>query len=139
MKRIIIISLVTGFFFTLGCEKFPVGNAFLEKAPGVDVTQDTVFSTLDYAERFLWNAYFWLPYGLDQTETGLGMKMEHELLQDITDLSHSKMGWGGSFWKMAKRGSGLGGKSTTLLGFTFAHLDMQDMRNPHSNWLKSRT
>jgi starch-binding outer membrane protein, SusD/RagB family len=95
MKRNIIIFLVLGFFLTLGCEKLPVGNEFLSKAPGVDVTQDTVFSTLDYAQRFLWNAYFWLPYGLDQTETGLGMKMEHELLQDITDLSNSKMGWGG--------------------------------------------
>lgn len=95
MKRNIIIFLAAGFFLTLGCEKLPVGNAFLSKAPGVDVTQDTVFSTLDFAERFLWNAYFYLPYGLDQTETGLGMKMEHELLQDITDLSNSKMGWGG--------------------------------------------
>ena len=96
MRQYILISFIAGIFLTSGCEKFTVGNDFLEKAPGVDVTQDTVFSTLEYAERFLWNAYYWLPYGLDYEENGLGEKMSHELLQDITDLSHSKMGWGGA-------------------------------------------
>jgi hypothetical protein len=40
MKRNIIIFFTIGLFFTLGCEKLPIGNAFLSKAPGVDVTQD---------------------------------------------------------------------------------------------------
>ena len=95
MKRNIIIFFVIGFFLTLGCEKLPVGNAFLSKAPGVDITQDTIFSTLDYAERFLWNAYYSLPYGINTTQY-VGMKLSHELLEDITDFSNSVMGWGGA-------------------------------------------
>ena len=34
-----------------------VGDAFLEKAPGVDVTIDTVFSKAEYTKYFLWNLY----------------------------------------------------------------------------------
>lgn len=48
-------------------DKFLVGNGFLEKAPGVDVTIDTIFSHAEYAREFLWrnyrNLYTGLPLG----------------------------------------------------------------------------
>lgn len=96
MKRYIIILFAVGFFMTLGCKKLPIGNAFLSKQPGVDITKDTIFSTLDYAERFLWTAYYYTPYGLNMgSATNLTFKMENEKIMDLTDLSNSEMGWGG--------------------------------------------
>ena len=43
--------------FTSCVDDFNVGNAFLEKSPGVDVNIDTVFSKAEYTRNFLWSAY----------------------------------------------------------------------------------
>ena len=43
--------------FTACVDDINVGNAFLEKAPGVDVNIDTVFSKAEYTRNFLWSAY----------------------------------------------------------------------------------
>lgn len=40
-----------------GCNDLRFGDAFLEKAPGVDVTIDTIFSSKLYADRALVSAY----------------------------------------------------------------------------------
>jgi hypothetical protein len=88
MKNNIIILFAVGLFSILGCEKFPVGNDFLAKAPGVDVTKDTVFSNLKYAERFLWNSYSTLRYGLNTSLDDWGSVLGWtSTLEDITDLS----------------------------------------------------
>ena len=54
MKKIlnkILLAGICSVFFTTACvEKFAVGDAFLEKAPGVDVNIDTVFSSAEYSQ-----------------------------------------------------------------------------------------
>ena len=60
MKKIFSYILALGLttsIFTACVDEFNVGNAFLEKSPGVDVNVDTVFSKAEYARNFLWSAY----------------------------------------------------------------------------------
>lgn len=97
MKRNLIILFAIGIFFTFGCEKLPLGNAFLSKAPGVDVTIDTVFKNLDYAQRFLWGAYRTLRYGLNVADAGgKDDLLRRDYLESITDLCHSYLADGGA-------------------------------------------
>lgn len=95
MKYYKIIFFAIGLLLTFGCEKFPVGNAFLEKAPGVDVTKDSIFLKAEYTERFLWGAYQTLPYNVNTANNGWKNKMSHDLLESLTDLTHSYLSWGG--------------------------------------------
>ena len=95
MKRNIIF-FVFGLFMILGCEKLKVGDAFLEKAPGVDVTIDTVFSSLDNAERFLWGAYTTLHYGLNTDDGNYNNLLRRDLLESLTDLCQSFLLDGGA-------------------------------------------
>jgi hypothetical protein len=74
-----------------GCKK-----DFLAKAPGVDVTIDTIFSNITFAERYLWGAYACLPYGLvrdwgNQRQNLLGLNE----LEDLTDLGQAFATWTG--------------------------------------------
>lgn len=64
MKKSIIyfISIVFA-VSTIGCSDLRFGDAFLEKAPGVDVTIDTIFSTKMYADRALVAVYSTLRVG----------------------------------------------------------------------------
>ena len=64
MKKSIIyfISIVFA-VSTIGCSDLRFGDAFLEKAPGVDVTIDTIFSSKLYADRALVAAYSTLRVG----------------------------------------------------------------------------
>ena len=61
MKKISNIFLVLGIcsaFALSSCvDRLAVGDAFLEKAPGVDVNIETVFSSAEYTRNFLWSAY----------------------------------------------------------------------------------
>ncbi len=53
-----IVALMLGAGLTASCvDDFKVGDAFLEKAPGVDVNIDTIFSKAEYTRNFLWSAY----------------------------------------------------------------------------------
>ena len=38
-------------------DQISVGNGFLDKQPGVDVTVDTIFVKGENAKRFLWHMY----------------------------------------------------------------------------------
>ena len=49
LKHLFYIGVIITFFMT-GCDKLQVGNDFLEKAPSSDVTIDTIFSSLKYAQ-----------------------------------------------------------------------------------------
>jgi hypothetical protein len=96
MKRNIIIVLVLGLFISYGCEDIKLGDNFLEKAPGVDITKDTIFSNITDAQNFLWGGYRTLPYGIS---TGMGYKyacMDDDVLECLTDLNQSYTGWTGS-------------------------------------------
>ena len=103
MKRNIIFILISTLLITYGCEDLRFGDAFLEKAPGVDITKDTIFGNIKYAEDFLWGAYKTLPYGLNTREATPGIpisfklcKMQTDVLESISDLSQSYLSWGGS-------------------------------------------
>ena len=41
---ILVLGIASAFCFSACVDKFAIGDAFLEKAPGVDVNIDTVFS-----------------------------------------------------------------------------------------------
>ncbi|MEI7420547.1 MAG: RagB/SusD family nutrient uptake outer membrane protein [Prolixibacteraceae bacterium] len=80
---------------TTGCDKLQIGNSFLEKAPSSDVTIDTIFSSLKYAQKELWGAYTTLPYGLNLDWSGKGNKLGMDILEGLTDLNQSYLSWGG--------------------------------------------
>ena len=98
MKRILITFLIIISFLTLGCEKLKLGNDFISKAPGVDVTKDTIFSNLEYATRFLNSCYYFLPYAFPTTDGGgpvYRSKIGMDVIEAMTDLSQCDLGWAG--------------------------------------------
>lgn len=104
MKLNIIVILILGLFVVYGCDDFKFGNNFLEKAPGVDITKDTIFNNIKYAEDFLWGDYKTLPYGLNtclpdksiSIATYKYCRMSTDVLESITDFCQSYLGWGGA-------------------------------------------
>ncbi|MBR2244184.1 MAG: RagB/SusD family nutrient uptake outer membrane protein [Prevotella sp.] len=93
MKKIFnyILALVmaTG-IFTACVDDINVGNAFLEKAPGVDVNVDTVFSKAEYARNFLWSAY-----GQIYCTYTTGNMMNATPIDALSDSYQCYCGWGG--------------------------------------------
>ncbi len=93
MKKILNILLVLGLssaLFSACVDKFAVGDAFLEKAPGVDVNIDTVFTSAEYTRNFLWSAYgqIYCIY------TG-GNMMNGAPIDALSDSYHCYVSWGG--------------------------------------------
>lgn len=89
MKSKLIVFLGLLAWVVAGCEKFKVGNDFLEKPPSVDVTKDTIFSNFEYANRFLTGAYATLHYGLLYDFSAKGIGMDADILESLTDITHS--------------------------------------------------
>ena len=81
---------LTGGFFTACVDDINVGNAFLEKSPGVDVNIDTVFSKAEYTRNFLWSAYGQLYCTYTQ-----GNMMNGAPIDVLSDSYHCYVGWGG--------------------------------------------
>lgn len=71
------------------------GDSFLEKAPGVAVTQDTIFGKADYARRFLWETYSKLYYGLATNWNTVDGKMNTGMFEALSDCWHSHNSWDG--------------------------------------------
>lgn len=70
------------------------GDSFLDKAPGSDVTQDTVFNNAEYTRRFLWNTYSKLYYGLPYYwDGGVAVKMNTGVFEALSDCWHSHNSW----------------------------------------------
>lgn len=92
----ILIIAVLGWGLITSCEKLEFGNNYLEKEPGVDVTIDTIFNSVELAERFLWGAYSTLPYGLNLNWDANRDKLGMDLLESLTDLNQSYLAWGGA-------------------------------------------
>ena len=92
----ILILIVFAAFFLPGCEEFELGDAALEKPPTISVNKDTVFSRVEYAERFLFGGYKTLLYGLNTGWSKKGDKLGMDILESLTDLCHSFMPWGGT-------------------------------------------
>jgi len=74
-------------------EKF--GDSFLEKAPGVAVTQDTIFGKATYARAFLWDTYSKLYYGLPVYWNTVEGKMNTGIFEMMSDCWHSHTDWNG--------------------------------------------
>ena len=88
MKKVIIYFSVMAASCMLGsCSDLAFGDAFLEKAPGVDVTIDTIFSSKLYADRALNSAYATLRTGL--TVHANDGNFEHQ-------QAGNKLGWDNS-------------------------------------------
>jgi len=94
LKNIIYIITILALILN-SCEKVQFGNEFLEKEPSVDVTKDTIFNSIELSERYLWGGYATLPYGLNVNWSAKGNKIGMDLLESLSDLGHSYLGWGG--------------------------------------------
>ena len=103
MKKVIIYFSVMVASCMLGsCSDLAFGDAFLEKAPGVDVTIDTIFSSKLYADRALNSAYATLRTGLtihandgNFEHQQAGNKLGWDNLDALTDIMNSHCNWGG--------------------------------------------
>ena len=69
-----------------------VGDAFLEKAPGVDINIDTVFSNAEYTRNFLWSAY-----GQIYCTYTSGNMMNGAPIDVLSDSYHCYCTWGGPY------------------------------------------
>ena len=86
---ILALGMATG-IFSACVDDINVGNAFLEKAPGVDVNVDTVFSKAEYTRNFLWSAY-----GQLYCTYTAGNMMNGAPIDVLSDSYHCYVGWGG--------------------------------------------
>jgi len=57
LNKILVLGVFSSVMLTACVDRFAIGDAFLEKAPGVDVNIDTVFTSAEYTRNFLWSAY----------------------------------------------------------------------------------
>lgn len=76
------------------CTDLKIGADFLDKAPDGGMNIDSVFSSRITAERAVTNAYIALPYGIPYGWAGYQDKLGMDILESITDLCQSYMGWG---------------------------------------------
>ena len=76
------------------CTDLKIGADFLDKAPDGGMDIDEAFSSRVNAEKVVSNAYIALPYGIPYGWAGYQDKMGMDLLEAITDLCQSYMGWG---------------------------------------------
>lgn len=93
MKKLLIYILAIGLttsIFTSCVDDVNIGNAFLEKAPGVDINIDTVFSKAEYTRNFLWSAY-----GQLYCTYTSGNMMNGAPIDVLSDSYHCYVSWGG--------------------------------------------
>ena len=93
MKKILVNILdlaMTSGIFTACVDDINVGDAFLEKAPGVEVNIDTVFNKAEYARNFLWSAY-----GQIYCTYTSGNMMNGAPIDVLSDSYHCYVQWGG--------------------------------------------
>ncbi|TGY34984.1 RagB/SusD family nutrient uptake outer membrane protein [Bacteroides caecimuris] len=82
--------------FSSSCvDQVKFGDGFLEKAPGVAVTQDTIFGKATYARAFLWDTYSKLYYGLPVYWNAVEGKMNTGVFEMMSDCWHSHTDWNG--------------------------------------------
>lgn len=90
LNKILVLGILSTFFATSCVDKFAVGDPFLEKAPGVDVNIETIFSNPEYVRNFLWSAYSQLYC----TYTNSNM-MNGAPIDVLSDSYHCYCSWGG--------------------------------------------
>lgn len=91
-----IVAFVGVALFVSSCvDQVKFGDSFLEKAPGVAVTQDTIFGKATYARAFLWNTYSKLYYALPVYWNTVEGKMKTGIFEMMSDCWHSHTDWNG--------------------------------------------
>ncbi len=87
------IGLCVGLASTVSCvDKFSVGDSFLDKAPGVDVSIDTIFNKGENAKYFLWNLYNHIScpfFDKDQIQSTPN--------ESLSDIFHAYSDWSGCY------------------------------------------
>lgn len=85
-------AILSSSTFSACVDDINVGDAFLEKAPGVDVNVDTIFSKGEYTKYFLWNLYNHIScpfYDKDQ--------LQSSPIETLSDIFHAYSGWSGAY------------------------------------------
>ena len=90
LNNILILGIVSVFFSTSCVDKIAVGDNFLEKAPGVDINIDTVFTSAEYTRNFLWSAY-----GQIYCTYTSGNMINGAPIDALSDSYHCFCSWGG--------------------------------------------
>ncbi|MBP5219021.1 MAG: hypothetical protein J6Z47_08760 [Bacteroidales bacterium] len=90
LNNILFLGIFSAFCLSACVDRLAVGDAFLEKAPGVDVKIDTVFSSAEYTRNFLWSAY-----GQLYCTYTSGNMMNGAPIDVLSDSYHCYVGWGG--------------------------------------------
>ena len=88
--NILLLGICSAFAITACVDEFALGDAFLEKAPGVDVNIDTVFTHAEYTRNFLWSAY-----GQLYCTYTSGNMMNGAPIDVLSDSYHCYVSWGG--------------------------------------------
>lgn len=92
MKKniILLLTVCSALTFSSCVDRIAVGDAFLEKSPGVDVNIDSVFSKAEYTRNFLWSAY-----GQIYCTYTSGNMMNGAPIDVLSDSYHCYCSWGG--------------------------------------------
>ena len=88
--NILLVLVISSAMFSACVEKFAIGDAFLEKAPGVEVNIDTVFTSAEYTRNFLWSAY-----GQLYCTYTSGNMMNGAPIDVLSDSYQCYVSWGG--------------------------------------------
>ncbi|MCD8260883.1 MAG: hypothetical protein LUD15_04810 [Bacteroides sp.] len=114
--------LVGGGICTISCvDPIKFGDSFLEKGPGVDITQDTIFGNAEYTRRFLWDTYSKLYYGLPTYWADVESKMNTGMFETLSDCWHSHNSWDGvncKYYSGSYKASDEDGGNDTRFGYT---------------------
>ena len=90
LNKIVFAGIISSIILPSCVDRFAIGDAFLEKAPGVDVNIDTVFSSAEYTRNFLWSAY-----GQLYCTYTSGNMMNGAPIDVLSDSYHCYVSWGG--------------------------------------------
>lgn len=116
------IAAFAGFTVATSCvDEIKFGDNFLEKAPGVATTQDTIFGKADYARRFLWDTYSKLYYGLATNWNTVDGKMNTGMFETLSDCFHSHNSWDGvnrNYYSGSYKAGDEDDKEETRFGYT---------------------
>lgn len=88
--KLLVPGILSAILVSACVDKFAIGDAFLEKAPGVDVNIDTVFTSAEYTRNFLWSAY-----GQLYCTYTSGNMMNGAPIDVLSDSYHCYVSWGG--------------------------------------------
>ncbi|MDR2969100.1 MAG: RagB/SusD family nutrient uptake outer membrane protein [Tannerellaceae bacterium] len=89
-KLVLVLSTLIGLnvFFGSCVDKFGIGDSFLEKQPGIDVTIDSIFSNAEYARSYLWESYRSMHSAFNDA-----FALNSATIEALSDCWHSIMGW----------------------------------------------